>query len=219
MKKLLCCLAVVAAVSVTAGQAAAAIIVATFTGTVLSGTDTAGVFGAAGGDLAGQAFTATYTYDTGAGAIRTTTPGFADELRGGSLYGAPTPIVSAILSIGGQSDSFQGLYNGRISTFAGGEFRAEAHQTIVPVSQLYTYLVTGAPSSIEGPTTFAGLGFGYVQRDGGAGYYANLSPNSVSILGSAVPVPEPATWATMILGFFGLGAALRRRRAMAPVVA
>jgi len=28
-------------------------------------------------------------------------------------------------------------------------------------------------------------------------------------------VPEPATWATMILGFFGLGAMLRRRRAAA----
>ena len=29
---------------------------------------------------------------------------------------------------------------------------------------------------------------------------------------SLTTVPEPATWATMILGFFGLGAALRRRR-------
>jgi hypothetical protein len=33
----------------------------------------------------------------------------------------------------------------------------------------------------------------------------------------AAAVPEPATWATMIVGFFGLGAALRRRRAMVAV--
>jgi hypothetical protein len=29
------------------------------------------------------------------------------------------------------------------------------------------------------------------------------------------PVPEPATWAVMLVGFGGLGAAIRRRRAMA----
>lgn len=32
-----------------------------------------------------------------------------------------------------------------------------------------------------------------------------------------LPVPEPATWAVMLLGFFGLGAALRRRRLGAPI--
>ena len=29
---------------------------------------------------------------------------------------------------------------------------------------------------------------------------------------SLTTVPEPATWAMMIMGFFGLGAVLRRRR-------
>ncbi|MDB5436896.1 MAG: hypothetical protein JWR47_3153, partial [Phenylobacterium sp.] len=31
----------------------------------------------------------------------------------------------------------------------------------------------------------------------------------------AAGVPEPTTWTMMIAGFFGLGAALRRRRATA----
>jgi hypothetical protein len=32
-------------------------------------------------------------------------------------------------------------------------------------------------------------------------------------------VPEPATWAMMLIGFFGLGAALRRRRAAGALAA
>jgi hypothetical protein len=35
-----------------------------------------------------------------------------------------------------------------------------------------------------------------------------------SLAGSVAGVPEPATWAMMILGFFGLGSMVRRRRAM-----
>lgn len=43
---------------------------------------------------------------------------------------------------------------------------------------------------------------------------ANQSASLVGAMGVAVaPVPEPATWAMMLLGFFGLGATLRSRRA------
>jgi hypothetical protein len=44
------------------------------------------------------------------------------------------------------------------------------------------------------------------------GDHPNLGANS-AILGVGA-IPEPATWATLILGFFGLGATLRRRRAL-----
>jgi len=39
-----------------------------------------------------------------------------------------------------------------------------------------------------------------------------LSNAALYMTGSAVPVPEPATWAMMIVGFGGVGAILRRRR-------
>lgn len=45
------------------------------------------------------------------------------------------------------------------------------------------------------------------------GVYPNLGANSAFI--GVGGVPEPATWAMMILGFFGLGAAVRRRRVLA----
>jgi hypothetical protein len=42
--------------------------------------------------------------------------------------------------------------------------------------------------------------------------------DDISVTGSAVAaVPEPATWAMMLVGFGGLGAAMRRRRSDAPL--
>jgi len=44
----------------------------------------------------------------------------------------------------------------------------------------------------------------------------SLGANSMGVL-SVSGIPEPATWATMLVGFFGLGAALRARRGLAAV--
>lgn len=39
--------------------------------------------------------------------------------------------------------------------------------------------------------------------------------SNAAIFGFAAPVPEPATWAMMLLGFAGIGATMRRRRSVA----
>lgn len=52
------------AILLPATEAGAAIVTATYTGTVVSGFDTAGLFGPKGQDLAGAAYTAVYTTDT-----------------------------------------------------------------------------------------------------------------------------------------------------------
>lgn len=68
-------------------------------------------------------------------------------------------------------------------------------------------------------------GFAYLSRSGdlftvdlgsGAATLVGAGPSGVSLVGLTVlagaPVPEPATWAMMILGFGLAGAAMRRRR-------
>jgi hypothetical protein len=93
-----------------------------------------------------------------------------------------------------------------------------------------TTLVSGALTAENGPGARTAQGF--VSVDTGAFRYLQVRPHSVA---SAVPiccglvnnyglnelrvfsaaVPEPTTWAMMLVGFGGLGAVLRRRRAPA----
>ena len=56
----------------------------------------------------------------------------------------------------------------------------------------FNYAVTNSPLSVNPPRSFEGV---------------------TSIQGRVTgPVPEPATWAMMLLGFGGIGMAMRRRR-------
>lgn len=70
----------------------------------------------------------------------------------------------------------------------------------------------------NGIQAFSGVNFAYQNGSTSLGSsYASASSfyvRLVSIDGQAVPgpVPEPATWAMMIIGFAGIGAALRRRQ-------
>ena len=72
--------------------------------------------------------------------------------------------------------------------------------------------ITGAPLAGSGPVTSgpgaasAGPASGGTPGGGGAGPGTPTTP--VTPVG---PVPEPAAWVMMIVGFFGLGAMLRRR--------
>ena len=82
------------------------------------------------------------------------------------------------------------------------------------------------PGSVSLSDTFTGGGFGtgspggfyYVRvgnsgdgpQSGGSGYRLHVSIDNHPL---QVAVPEPATWAMMLMGFGGLGALMRRRRA------
>ena len=63
--------------------------------------------------------------------------------------------------------------------------------------------------------TFWGDGVGEFLVAGGTVRYAALQRGSLPPTGA---VPEPATWAMMLLGFFGIGASMRTRRGKAPRV-
>jgi hypothetical protein len=84
------------------GPVRADIIQVTYSGTITSGTDVTGVFGAPNTDLAGLHYTSTFVFDTSLGEL-IQLGGLSDteDLRGGTLY-APfaTPLVSSTFQIG-----------------------------------------------------------------------------------------------------------------------
>lgn len=89
------------------------IVTVTITGTVLSGTDTSGLFGAAGGDLSDRAYSLVYRFDTSLGNTRSEAT-FTD-LYGGTNIKCPvtgcslvSPLLDSVLTINNQSFSFNG---------------------------------------------------------------------------------------------------------------
>jgi hypothetical protein len=82
----------------------AAIVTATYSGTISSGTDDVGVFGAAGASLAGLAYTSVQAFDTSLG---TTGDFYSPGMEAHQLSNAST---GATLTINGQSFNFSGGY-------------------------------------------------------------------------------------------------------------
>jgi len=82
----------------------------------------------------------------------------------------------------------------------------------------YDFVTAGAISTISQITAIGG-----VQQSGGFAFPGRPIANGIMIFGpnfriageTTAPVPEPASWALMILGFGGAGAVLRRRRTLA----
>ncbi len=126
-----------------------------------------------------------------------------------SLNGAPILVGTFNLGGGGDNvvysnpnggtvDNISG--NGTNVTFAGGQVVVDEPLTLLKGTNTLTFNYT----SLGGPdhAGFQGLG------DEGWGL------EKVGVTG----VPEPATWAMMLVGFGGLGAAMRSRRGQAAAV-
>ena len=108
-------LAIAAAVP---APAAADFVIETFTGTVSSGIDTAGLFGIQGANLAGMSYTATYVFDTGAipASDFNNPAGGSFSLQGGGQSGIASPLTSATIVIGNSAAySVSGAYFSELS--------------------------------------------------------------------------------------------------------
>jgi hypothetical protein len=121
-------------------------------------------------------------------------------------------------------------FKGAVGTGAAYVFKSLDGRVILTPGeyQLATWGYSNADSNYNtygsnpGPVTFDSLGGALVadgtrySMPGGAGSLATIQDNGLtrygagSFLGGAVP--EPASWAMMLVGFGGLGAVLRRRR-------
>jgi len=84
-----------------------------------------------------------------------------------------------------------------------------------PVMQFQLFSgVPGAGAFLMQSAAGPGASITFSARPGA--YYAEVTPSQIGV-GGALPssVPEPATWALMIIGLGGLGGAVRARRAPA----
>jgi hypothetical protein len=214
-----------------AQPASAAIIELTSTGTLSSGFDQSGRFGAANTDLTGLAYSAVEYFDTSLG-FYTDRGALGDNIVGGtgSVTGAPG-FAWGSLTINGvtvdiQGDTFSFLIASPGATSVGslldqvhdGGFETTAQldihlnpTVVLPLYSIYdgfhgdclgVAVCNGgflfAKTSVSGPLVV------YYQDHGGF----HGDSYDIRVLGA---VPEPATWAMMIVGFGLVGGSLRRR--------
>jgi hypothetical protein len=222
-------------------SALADIVTVTYTGTV-SGTDNAGYFGTAGAILnPNTAFTSTYVVDTNLSGSDQFHDSQLDYTQGGNTFTpspVPTPVLSATLNINGQSYTTNGSY---YSVFSEANLTNAGYFRVL--SQAYpgnnitnnnTYIYNdiynsdpNAPQidSLTTPFSYTYKAIGSTTNFGQfimGGDNLTLFSNTVSLTdpsGVAGDVPEPSTWAMMILGFVGIGAMTYRRRKSAMLAA
>jgi len=221
-----------AALAATA-PANAAVRVATYTGTLGSGYDQAGIFGAPRW-LNHLPYRVSYTYDTSLGQ-RTKVPGVSDKLLGGDVYGgATTPIIDTTLTIDGITVHIGSNHEGQAGTSGNLVFHGTEYDeydvdgtTLLNHGSAFIYTqMAGAPTDLDdffAPTHndlslhFSSFLFSFYRFDRSTGFGVLTSVESAGDMIYSVdaplpsPAPEPASWALMIPGFGLVGGALRRR--------
>lgn len=195
------------------GMADAAIVVSvTYSGTVDSGYDNTGQFGAVG-DLSGASFVAKYLFDTSKGF--TYADGRTAYASGGTMYGNDSPLIGASLAINGNGlVAFGGNVQSQIYTFQDPSFSEQFSGAEDNSSDVYNYVLDYSLQSFGSPS-FASYDAdvstfqngGYFSTPGAYGYLTN---SHLAISSGAVP--EPASWAMMVGGFGMIGGAMRRRQ-------
>jgi len=221
-------IAIASAVLALASTAASAdIVTETYTGTV-TGTDYAGYFGAAGAAL-NTTFTATYVFNTNLeGAYRYNYPSNPTVAftYGGVQDGVFSPAISASLLINGQtfkvpnvspSSNYSELYVHNIN-FDNSTFEVEAYVAPNSTDTIYNYILTNDPSapvptSLNTPFSYGLAGsYSYLDIEGQFDFGGDnllLFSDTVALTDA---VPEPSTWAMLLLGFVGMGFMAYRRR-------
>ena len=225
-RKFVCPLLLLAG-GLTVQPASAATILITYTGTVSSGTDETGVFGAAATDLTGKAFTSVYTlnYPT-SGAIDVSGTS-VHEYYGGTAYASNSVSpLSAQITINGVTKSLSGTFGGfhYLSTLASPSGFAQISDIVFGSDQnsVVSNYIDSKVSNITDTLNLADAlqytvksdkeGGGFVFSEDGNNAAIGFFKESSVTIESVGAVPEPATWALLLIGFGMVGATLRIRR-------
>ena len=223
-------LALVAISAMATASAAQATITITYTGTVSSGTDQTGALFTAGSSLAGKGFTATFLIDeTTPGATVNQTPtqqnvsgsGGANPVQGFlTIDGAPTIHFG---DTSGSNKRWDETWLDYLESRANNTPNTPGFYTY---ENLFFYL-----NNYSNGVSFYPNGVNYTvqPQDVGSGSFVlqtldfqtfqnvryvsgSLAIQNVSIANAVAAVPEPGTWAMMLIGFGGIGLAMSRRR-------
>jgi hypothetical protein len=240
--------AIAATLTFIAPAAEAATVNVTFSGVVESGYDEFGTYGTANADLAGLAYSASFTYDTGLGA-RNTAPGQYDQVIGGTWAGGTTPVQSMAVTISGVTTVWTAASYGFVSSINYAALYGDPLQPLqyqVAGYHDYTDALTGDIISLHAFDTVEDTGPGAVlvdidnpqttinnilypnghisltRYDPLTGIYSQNVSAVLHANGAAVvtvaPVPLPAAGGLMIVALGGV-AALRRRKAPQDIAA
>lgn len=214
------------------------IVTITFTGTVDSSADPFGTFGCGAtatcdtdNPYAGDAYTATFTFNTGVG-FTDNQPDTVVYAEGGTLVvGNPEPPASplvgdATVTVDGVTYELPGAYYAILQSNSSGEITgALPYQIFAEVSdasgnELFGEATTSStpppqfPVSITTPfsVNFGGNASSFILFDCSLGSCAgNIQGDmSVSLVNDST-IPEPSTWVMMGVGFGGLAFAGYRR--------
>jgi hypothetical protein len=207
-------------------SAFADIVTETYTGTVI-GTDYGGYFGTPGSDLSNATFTATYVFDTNHTGSTPDHNSFITSTRGINLN---SPAISASLAINGQTLTFtaNGIYYSELlvqNLATSHHFQSFAQVHSISGADLTNYIYTNDPNApnnlslLTTPFSYT-LNTQYDYDNSNPFQYwsdnLTLLPTPVTLAGA---VPEPSTWAMMILGFAGLGFMGYRRKSKPALMA
>ncbi len=224
----------------SAMPAMATVVQATFSGTVSSGTDALGLFGAAGGNLAQTSAQMSFRFDTSLGAP-VSDPFAVDGVWGGSMLGSATPMLDATVTIGGVSITSDATRFGYAALLADPSFgqseQFQARGSAVAQGQTYATQISALfygpgfslPLHLDAPYTLTNLaamaGQPNSQVFGDASFtfcpttgnclsthpYFNWTNFSVAPVVTAA-VPLPASGLLLVAALGGAGAVRRQRK-------
>ena len=203
-------------------NAQAALVEITYSGSAYFGTDVSGLFGTAGASLIGKTVSVTYTFDTSVSPIQTV-PVHSNYIRGGSNVGGGTvsPSLGAEITINGFTRTIGGGFDALIKGYNDGAQSSQQHEAFDSFTQYATNSVA-APGNVLPMSITDAFSYNVVPLPGGSvlpsngffrfndGTLALFTPTLVSEA-LVTPVPEPSTWAMMLIGFAGIGYMAYRR--------